>query len=125
MEAVDSILRQSHANNERDNITGALVVSKHHFLQLLEGGRTLVATCFMRIMQDNRHRDIQIIGAGDAESRIFHEWRMHLIEASRMKQDILSRYSIGDIFDPTKMSEFAIRDMCRALSEGDWERHAA
>lgn len=124
-EVVDEILRQSRKNNERDNITGALVVGGNHFMQLLEGGRTAVSDCFMRIMQDDRHRAIQVIYSGDAERRIFLEWRMHLIEESRINRDILSRYMIDGVFDPTRMSEFAIRDLCRALSAGDWDLQAA
>ena len=124
-EAIDHILQRSRANNERDGITGALVVSDQNFMQLLEGDRTAVAKCFMRIMQDDRHRDIQIISVGDAKDRFFHEWSMHLIKASRIKDDILSRYLIDGAFDPARMSEFSIRDLCRALAAGDWDKLAA
>lgn len=124
-EAIDQILQKSRVSNERDGITGALIVGERSFLQLLEGDRTAVAKCFMRIVLDDRHRDIQILCAGDAEDRFFHEWSMHLIKASRIKEDILSRYLIDGVFDPARMSEFAIRDLCRALSAGDWDKLAA
>ncbi|RBI69911.1 blue light sensor protein [Roseovarius sp. TE539] len=125
IEAVDRILQKSRANNERDGITGALIVGERSFMQLLEGDRSRVAACFMRIMQDDRHRDIRIILAGDVENRSFLEWSMHLINASRIKEEILSRYLIDGQFDPARMSEAAIKDLCQALSAGDWEKEAA
>ncbi len=124
-ETVDHILQKSRANNVASGITGALVITDTQFMQLLEGDRTAVAGCFMRIMQDDRHRDIQVICAGDVGHRLFSEWSMHLIKASRIKQDILSRYFINGTFDPAGMSEGAVSDLCRALAAGDWEKAAA
>ena len=79
----------------------------------------------MRIMQDARHHDIQVICSGDAEHRQFVEWSMHRIETSRIKQQILSRYTINGKFNPLRMSQIAIEDLCRTLSAGDWEALAA
>lgn len=125
VETLDRILQISRANNARDNITGALVIGERHFLQLLEGNRSAVGQCFMRIAQDDRHRDIQVICSGDKEHRLFLEWSMHRIETSRIKQEILSRYTIEGSFDPLRMTQFAIEDLCRTLSAGDWEALAA
>jgi len=125
VEMLDRILQASRANNVRDGITGALVIGEKHFMQLLEGDRTAVGQCFMRITQDDRHHGIQVICSGDAEHRLFIEWSMHRIETSRIKQEILSRYSISGTFDPVQMSQFAIEDLCRTLSAGDWEACAA
>jgi len=124
-ETLDRVLQASRSNNVRDGITGALVIGEQNFLQLLEGGRAAVADCFMRIMQDTRHHDIQIICAGDAETRLFFDWSMHRIETSRMKQEILSRYEVDGTFDPLCMTQFAVEDMCRTLSAGGWEALAA
>jgi len=125
VESLDRILQQSRANNVRDNITGALIIGEENFLQLLEGERAAVAQAFMRIMQDARHHDVHVICAGDSEQRLFFEWSMHRIETSRMKQEILARYEINGVFDPAGMSQFAIEDLCRTLSTGDWEAMAA
>lgn len=124
-EALDKILQISRRNNVRDNITGALIISDQTFMQLLEGERDAVGRCFMRVMKDNRHRDIQVICSGDVEGRLFVEWSMHQIETSRVKQEILSRYTINGAFEPSQMSQFAIEDLCRTLSAGNWEAIAA
>jgi hypothetical protein len=121
----DNILRNSRENNARDLITGALIISEDGFMQLLEGSRSAVGQCFVRIMKDNRHDDIQVLSCGDVQSRLFQEWTMHLIKASRIKQDILTRYLVNGAFKPSLMSGFAIEDLCRTLSEGNWEAVAA
>ena len=125
VETLDHILQTARANNVRCGITGALVIGEQHFLQLIEGDRAAVGQCFMRIMQDDRHHGIQIISSGDVEHRLFHEWSMHRIETSRIKQEIISRYTINGTFDPLQMSQFAIEDLCRTLAEGDWDALAA
>ena len=124
-EMLDRILQASRANNVRDGITGALVIGERHFLQLLEGDRSAIGRCMMRVMQDNRHHGIQVISTGEVGHRLFYEWSMHSIETSRMKKAILSNYEINGAFDPVRMSQFAIEDLCRVLSAGDWQALAA
>ena len=120
IDMIDRILQKSRANNLRDGITGALVISDLYFLQLLEGDRKQISKCFMRVMQDNRHQDIQLICAGDHENRLFYEWSMHRIETSRMKQKVLHPYKINGSFVPFCMSQCAVEDLCRTLSAGNW-----
>lgn len=124
-EVMDRILQKSRANNVRDLVTGALIVGQNDFMQLIEGSRFEIGKCFMRIMNDKHHHDIQIISCGDVAQRLFHEWDMHLIKISRIKDEILSTYKIDGIFDPSAMSEFAIEDLCRTLSRVNWDSEAA
>ena len=74
---------------------------------------------------DNRHDQIQVVSCGDVNQRLFKEWTMHLIRASRIKQEIMSHYLIDGAFRPDLMSEFALADLCRTLSDGDWDAEAA
>ena len=124
-ETVDRILQKSRANNVRDLVTGALIVGENHFMQLIEGSRLEIGRCFMRIMHDKHHHDIQVISCGDVAQRLFQEWNMHLIKTSRIKEEILSAYKINGAFNASAMSEFAIEDLCRTLSGGNWDCEAA
>lgn len=116
----DAILEKSRSNNARDLITGALVIGETTFLQLLEGPRDAIGRCFARIMQDNRHQDIQAISCGDVAHRLFQDWTLHRIETSKIRQEILTRYYVKGKFNPGLMSEFAIGDLCLTLAEGQW-----
>lgn len=114
--AVEDILMKSRANNIRDGITGALIVSEEDFVQLLEGDRTAVAKCFMRIMMDSRHQNIQVLFAGDAEQRLFQGWSMYAVNAFKIRKDILSRHMIDGSFNPAGMSGTAVREIYQLLS---------
>lgn len=117
-DALDDILQRSRSNNEQEGITGVLVVSDEEFVQLLEGPRTAVSRCFMRIMQDVRHHHIRVLLAGTIESRLCSEWSMRCIETSQPDQGALSRYWINGSFEPDEMSEAAILGLCQDISKG-------
>lgn len=119
-ESVDVIVQRSRANNVRDLITGILITGEDYFMQLIEGGRSEISRCFMRITQDRSHHDIQVISCGDVSRRLFQEWNMQLIEASRIRKGIVSCYEADGTFDPSTLSEFAIEDFCRVIANGNW-----
>lgn len=114
--ALDAILQTSRRNNLRDDITGVLIVSERHFVQLLEGDRARVAWCMSRIMQDPSHDDIQIVSTNTVPCRLFPEWSMHLVETATVPRSTLDGYLIDGAFQPPLMSQLAIEDLCRALS---------
>jgi hypothetical protein len=115
-ETVDAILQASRRNNLRDDITGALIVSEQHFMQLLEGDRARVGWCLARIMQDPCHEDIQIVSTNTVPYRLFPEWNMHLVETAALRCETLDRYLIDGAFQPALMPQVAIEDLCRVLS---------
>lgn len=115
--ALEDILATSQAHNEADAITGVLVASEEDFMQLLEGDRTAVAECMMRIMKDDRHRSIRILFASEVEDRLFSKWSMRLVEASQVEQRIRDRYWINGTFDPAQMPQAAIEELCVALAD--------
>lgn len=112
----DAILQTSRVNNERNGITGVLIVSREDFTQILEGGRTVVSECFMRIIKDDRHHNIRVLLACETEARLFPEWGMHCIKTSRARQKILSHYLIDGVFNPALMSQTDIEDLCQVLA---------
>lgn len=73
---LNNILARSRHNNERDGITGALICRGDLFLQMLEGPRSAVTATFQRILGDDRHLDVMLIGSGDIKTRLFPKWHM-------------------------------------------------
>lgn len=73
---VGTILAASTRNNDRDGLTGALLVGKKHFLQVLEGDFLPLNRTFQRICADPRHRDLRIIAFDAVEARLFPQWEM-------------------------------------------------
>jgi hypothetical protein len=77
LDLVNSILASSTRNNDTNGITGVLVATKTHFLQVLEGEFEALNTTFERISSDTHHDKIQIISFTEIEERQFGEWAMH------------------------------------------------
>ena len=71
-----------------EGLAGLLIAGEEDFLQLLEGGRTEVAECMMRIMKDDRHQRIRILLAGETGSRLFSEWSMRCMTTAQIPQEI-------------------------------------
>jgi hypothetical protein len=85
---VRDILHTSEAYNESHNITGILLASNTHFLQVLEGNYEDVNEAFMRIVCDERHTDIRLIGFSVIDARLFGGWGMRGIGAFDFNKDI-------------------------------------
>jgi hypothetical protein len=73
---LNQILSVAKRNNLRDGITGALICRADFYLQMLEGPRAQVTAAFHRILRDDRHLDVVLIGCGDAKARMFADWSM-------------------------------------------------
>lgn len=75
---VDAISRQSHANNKRLGLTGALIVHEDWFIQVLEGEREKLTPIFTKIMCDKRHDDMRVFEITTVPERMFKDWAMHV-----------------------------------------------
>ncbi len=79
---IGQILNASRANNAREGVTGALLYSDGCFAQVLEGGLDAVQRTFERIQCDERHGDVIVLQAGQADGRLFGVWDMALAETA-------------------------------------------
>ena len=108
---LEDISEVSSFNNKRDDITGMLVVCDEDFFQILEGERTVVSECIRRIMNDVRHQKINIVFAGDAQTRLFPSWGMHNVE-----RDVMLRHMTSGEFNPALISKGDVISLCLTLS---------
>jgi len=75
-EDIREILTQARANNERTELTGALLYHGGRFAQILEGPAEAVAARFDVISADPRHRVLQKVREVIIPERQFPEWTM-------------------------------------------------
>ena len=85
---IRNILHTSEAYNESHGITGVLLASNTHYLQVLEGNYEDVNEAFMRIVRDERHTDIRLVGFSVIDARLFGGWGMRGIGAFDFNKDI-------------------------------------
>ncbi len=113
---VADILHTSRPNNQRSNITGALLACDGWFLQALEGRRIDVEHTLRRIERDPNHHDIRRIGAGPLAERRFGAWKMCAGILSATDQAIVRTLSGSGKFDPRTLTEAAALNLLHAVA---------
>jgi hypothetical protein len=88
---VNSILASSTRNNPENDITGVLVATETHFLQVLEGEFEVLNLIFERIARDTRHDTVQLISFTEIKERQFSDWAMHGIGLFDLNREFKSR----------------------------------
>jgi len=111
LDLVNSILASSTRNNSANGITGVLIATKTHFLQILEGEFEALNETFQRISSDTRHDKIQLISFTEIEERKFGEWAMHGIGLFDLNHELAVKLrkrfgeENGDIHLPSTVRE--------------------
>jgi len=103
-EALAAILKQSKANNPLCGVTGVLCFSGGIFLQVLEGGRTVVSQLYNRIAGDARHTDVVLLNYEEVSERRFAGWAMGQVNMARLNPALLLKYSETATLDPYAVS---------------------
>ena len=91
---VRDILHSSMELNRESGLNGALLATKTHFLQVLEGDFDSVNETFGRIAADERHHTVRIIHFGPAASSLFEGWAMRgfgIFDLNKELEDDLRR----------------------------------
>ena len=87
-EMVKELIKKSEENNEEAGVTGVLLATETHFLQVLEGGFDEVNELFMHIVRDPRHDRVQLIAFDCVESRLYGGWAMHGVGVFDFNQEL-------------------------------------
>lgn len=74
--ALNGILSQSRRCNARDGVTGALICRADIYLQLLEGTVEALDATYGRIVDDDRHLEINRLSYQAVTERLFPAWAM-------------------------------------------------
>ena len=81
-EVTDAILRQAHARNAADDVTGVLCAGQGVYLQVLEGESRTVTALYSRIFADPRHTDLALIHCESIAERRYGAWSMARVDLS-------------------------------------------
>lgn len=100
---VADILKVSRANNARMEVTGLLLAHQGWFVQALEGPRRSVSQVFGVIGRDLRHAQLELLGGGATDRRLFGEWSMCGRTVTPDAAPILAALDLKGDFDPFRM----------------------
>lgn len=87
---IEQLLTTSQKNNQDQDITGALLFTGFHFIQLLEGPFKPVENLyFKKIIADERHREHHLLYCQQARCRLYDGWTMKFHGTDDADSDIL------------------------------------
>jgi Sensors of blue-light using FAD len=75
-----ALLGQCRPKNQRLGVTGLLVHKAGHFLQILEGERSVVEPLMATIGADPRHTEVSVLVRDEGAPRRFGQWAMALAD---------------------------------------------
>lgn len=101
---IDSILHESLAHNPALGITGVLCHCGDVYVQALEGGREAVNALYVRIVRDERHRDVTLLHYAEVPERHFAGWTMGQVNLAKVNPSLLLKYSDKPVLDPYGVS---------------------
>ncbi len=113
--SVDAILEKSQRNNAEAGVTGALMFTDGQFAQVLEGARGSIERVFERIQLDDRHGDVQLLAFERVDRRIFANWSMAFVGASRSGAARFGHYARASGFDPATADGDTMTEHLRVL----------
>ena len=94
---VTHLVSSCRESNRARGISGILLYSGGHFMQMLEGQGMQISSLYSKISLDPRHHNVEQLMLRDADERIFPEWGMDLariensipLDRTRIEQQLL------------------------------------
>ncbi|MEE7626158.1 BLUF domain-containing protein [Methylobacter sp. Wu8] len=120
-EQVQNIMESSRRHNPALGITGVLVHGGGMFMQVLEGPEQTTLRTYVKILDDQRHSNCQIVYITPTDKRIFEGWSMGVIA----RRDVLEFEQImelreqrrKEVIEP-KVFTNAMRGFLKILNDG-------
>lgn len=84
----EGIAKAASARNALAELTGILLYTPSHFIQLLEGDESAIRSTLARIRKDPRHSELRIIDDVEVDSREFGAWAMVARHISMLPAEI-------------------------------------
>lgn len=100
---LSAIFDVARSRNKKAQITGALLITDHYFVQTLEGDEAAVRSLYETIVTDERHTDVTLVEEGDCDHRTFSRWSMAQVSASG-RADIPLHSNHGEIHAAARTS---------------------
>lgn len=114
---VARILVQSRRNNPRHRLVGALYFGDGCFFQCLEGPPDEVEALYLRLHDDPRHGQLQVLAREFVSSASFSRWSMKLVPNAKEVQSLMARHG-RTTFDPYSFDPALQAAMVQLLVRG-------
>jgi Sensors of blue-light using FAD len=92
---IPRIVSVSRSRNTAEDITGILLFTGLHFVQVIEGEPLQVAKLWTRIGEDARHHDVIVIVDERDNARWFSDWRIGFSSDSALAGRVEAWHQVG------------------------------
>lgn len=110
----DSIVATAMRNNDRLELSGAIVSTGGWFAQLIEGPESAIDFMIARIAADPRHRDMRIVCRSIRADRRLPTWRVAYAGQSRFVETAIQ--SVAEAIDNTEEQQAGIARLMAILT---------
>ncbi len=95
-QVIRDIKLQAESNNQKLNITGALLFNERYFLQYIEGELNAINSLYNTICNDPRHNNVRLLLRKEIAERDFSRWSLGVKKLldTEENQDLLSLLSM-------------------------------
>jgi hypothetical protein len=115
LDTVQTILNTAAKKNPARGLTGFLAFDENNFLQVLEGGTSMVNLLFASISRDTRHHGMHLISFREIEARQFPHFAMGDCNLAAVDSSSIERYVDSLLFEPARLSTEAALGLLQAL----------
>ncbi|MDG2170295.1 MAG: BLUF domain-containing protein [Opitutales bacterium] len=88
---MEDILSKAKEHNKEKGIFGMLILTGDQFLQILEGPVRYVNQLYSKILQDERHKDVELISYVLITTPYFYDWSMRLLNLDEVDDELRHR----------------------------------
>jgi hypothetical protein len=114
--AFRAIHRKSVESNKRNDIGGFLILTKRHFVQLLEGDRSAVMATYERIRRDERHELVTLVDITPVRARGFSGWSMGAIHDELVIMEAMLTCGLAADADVTRLPARDVSNLLATLA---------
>ncbi|MDR3373810.1 MAG: BLUF domain-containing protein [Ancalomicrobiaceae bacterium] len=115
-EMVKAMLAACVKHDSASGITGAVLFDHRHFLQAIEGDRTLISHQLRSIFKDERQGGLTLMSFERIVKREFRGWTIGYAGHDEALDRLYITYGVLPEFDPSRLSELnafqLLRDSC-------------
>jgi hypothetical protein len=106
------IAQRAASKNQSLGVTGLLLLSPKHFVQVLEGPTDTVNHLYLRVGQDPRHERVVLLHYQHVVRRQYPDWAMGLVPMLESDWSALaSAHSPQGEFSPYQMDSLAVQTL--------------
>ncbi|SON54471.1 Sensors of blue-light using FAD [Hartmannibacter diazotrophicus] len=108
---IKNILVTCSRNTLASGLSGALIFNDRHFVQVMEGERSMLTRSVLNIIKDERSRDVVLVKAAPISVRRFPGWTVGYAGHTEKLDAIYLKHGVTAGLDPTRMSATSIEDL--------------